>query len=458
MADRFDVIVVGARCAGAPLAALLARQGLEVALVERVTFPKDTLSTHIFQGPTINFLRRLGVLDKVYETGARPSTRIDGRQEELRYQLDVPQRPGDEGSFMSVRRFVLDPILLDAARESGAEVMMATNVSGLLRDGSRVVGVKATHGGQERELRARLVVGTDGRNSTVGELAGARKYNVTPGERFGYWGFFADASPGPDPALLYHRWEGRFVIAMPTDGGLYEIVVFPDQRFLPEFKRDREAAFLEHARACEPAADVIAGARRVGKLFGMLKFECFFRESAGPGWALAGDAGHFKDPAPGQGISDAFRQVQALAAVIHRAFSDSDDQLDQAVKAWSRWRDRDAAEHYWLAADFGAPGVAPSITVEILRQMQRRDQLDEVGDVLMHRAMPSKVFTPRRLLAATTARAVKPGVDRRHVLRELKQLIVTDTQRRRLLSHPEFMAPAGHRDAGETEVAGELAA
>ena len=149
MTDRFDVIVVGARCAGSPLATLLARQGLKVALLERATFPKDTLSTHIFQGPSINFLKRLGVLDKVYETGARPVTRLDGRQEELHYELDVPQRPGDEGGAMSVRRFVLDPILLNAASQAGAEVRMATNVTGLVRDGDRVAGVKANHGGQE---------------------------------------------------------------------------------------------------------------------------------------------------------------------------------------------------------------------------------------------------------------------------------------------------------------------
>ena len=458
MAENFDVIVVGARCAGSPLAALLARQGLHVAMVERATFPRDTLSTHIFQGPSINFLRRLGVLDQVVGTGARASTRVDGRQEELRYAFDVPQRPGDEGGFMSVRRMVLDPILAQAAGDAGAEVMMGTNVIGLVTDGGRVAGVSVVRGGESRELRARLVIGADGRNSTVAELVGARKYNVTPGERFGYWGFFADADPGPEPALMYHRWEGRFVIALPSDAGLYQIIVLPDRRFLPEFKRDREAAFLAHARACEPVAKVIDGAHREGKLFGMLKYECFFRESAGPGWALAGDAGHFKDPAPGQGMSDAFRQVQALAAVIGRAIGDPDDQLDQAVTAWSRWRDRDAAEHYWLAADFGAPGASPSLVVEILRQLQRHDRLAEIGDVLQHRAMPSKVFTPRRLLAATAARVATPGVDRRQVLRELRELVVTDAQRRRLMTRPEFVTSAEHADAGETEVTEPIAA
>lgn len=278
MADSYDVLVVGARCAGAPLATLLTRQGLRVAIVERATFPKDTLSTHIFQAPAINFLKRLGGYEKVLATGARPSTRVDLRQEQFQCVFRANDRPGDEGALMCVRRFRLDPILLEAATEAGADAFMATTVTGLLHDRGRVVGVTAVHQGKRRSLRARLVVGADGRNSTIANLVGARKYNVTPSERFAYWGFFADADPGPDPPLVYHRWDGRFVIAMPADDGLHFVLVLPDMRFLAEFRQDRDAAFMAHARACSPVAGTLMHAHRVGKMFGMLKFECFFRD------------------------------------------------------------------------------------------------------------------------------------------------------------------------------------
>ncbi len=452
MADEFDVIVVGARCAGAPLATLLERQGVRTALVERDRFPKDTLSTHIFQGPAINALRRFGVLEQVLATGARPGVKVDGRQEDLFYRLDVSQRPGDLGSFMSVRRHVLDPILAGAARDAGAKVMMSTKVTGVLHTGGRVSGVRVNYRGRERTLNARLVVGADGRHSTVAELVGARKYNVTPGERIGYWGFFADSNPSPEPTLVYHRWAGRFVIAISADDDLYQVIVLPDKTFLPEFKRDREAAFMEHARASAPVAQIISGARRTGKLLGVIKYECFFRESAGPGWALAGDAGHFKDPAPGQGISDAFRQVQALAPVIAGGIGGSDRALDDAVAAWARWRDRDAAEHYWLAADFGAPGEAPGLTVEILRRMQKRGQLEQLGDVLQHRQLPSKVFTPGKLLGATASLMARPGADRRQALRELKELVAIEARRQRLNRRPEFVPVSAQRDASPTGV------
>jgi 2-polyprenyl-6-methoxyphenol hydroxylase-like FAD-dependent oxidoreductase len=290
-----------------------------------------------------------------------------------------------------VRRFVLDPILLGAATRAGAEAMMPTTVTGLVRDGDRVVGVKARHQGKELTLEAKLVVGADGRNSTVGVLTGARKYNVLPGERFGYWWFFADADPGPDPPLIYHRWDGRFVVAVPADGGRYQVVVLPDMRFLPEFREDREAAFSAHARACAPVAEALDGAHSVGRMLGVLKFECFFRESAGPGWALVGDAGHFKDPAPGQGIADAFRQAEALAPVIVRAIGDTGETLDASVATWARWRDRDAAEHHWLAADFGAGGKAPEVVVEVTRRLYEQSRAAELGEVFQHRAKPSEV-------------------------------------------------------------------
>ncbi len=458
MNDRFDVIVVGARCAGAPLATLLARQGLKVAIVERATFPKDTLSTHIFQAAGINFLRRLGVLDSVLETGAQPYNTVRLRQEDFQATFELERRPGDTGGAMCVRRFVLDPILLDAATDAGAEALMSTNVTGLVFDGGRVAGVRTRSHGQEQRLMAKLVVGADGRNSTVAELAGARKYNVVPGERFGYWGYFENADSEIQGSLVFHRWAGRFVIAMPADAGLYLVIALPALRFLPEFRADREAAYMAHMQACEPVADILRDAQRVGKMFGMLKFETFFRESAGPGWALVGDAGHFKDPAPGQGISDAFRQSEALAPVIAGSIDGSPESLDAALNDWARWRDRDAAETYWLAADFGAAKAAPKLLVESTRLLEREGRIQELGDVFQHRRRPSGVITLPVLVKAARRAMRQPGVSRGEIMSEFRELIVTDTRRRRLNRKPEYVPIADHRDAGETEVPEEVTA
>lgn len=190
-----------------------------MAVVERAAFPKDTLSTHIFQAPAINFLKRLGVFEKILESGARTYTRVDLRQENFRCAFEVNQRPGDRGAFMSVRRFVLDPILLDAAAEAGAEVLMSTNVTGLRRDGDRVAGVTAVCQRRERALDAKLVVGADGRNSRVGELAGARNTTLSPGSGSATGGFSPAGIRVPiPPSYITAGRDGSSSRCRPTEG------------------------------------------------------------------------------------------------------------------------------------------------------------------------------------------------------------------------------------------------
>ena len=457
MMERFDVVIVGARCAGSPLATLLARQGVRVALVERAKFPRDTLSTHIFEAPGINLLARLGVLDRVCATGAEPIRRLDFRQDEFAARVEPSPRPGDIGGAMSVRRFLLDPILAEAAADAGAEVMMETNVTGLVQNG-RVTGVRVASGGSERELSARLVVGADGRNSTVAKLTGARKYHVVPSERFAYWGFFEDAEAGGEPEIVYHHWDGRIVIACPADSGLYQVIVIPDPRLVPDFRADLERAFTDQARACAPVADKLSGARRVGKLLGIVRWESFFRESAGPGWALVGDAGQFKDPTPGQGMTDAFRQAAAMAPAIAGAIGGSQSELDGAVAAWARWRDHDAFEHHWLACDLGAAGRSPAVLPAMMRRLERRGQVERFTDLFQHRSLPSRVFSPPLLLSTAAAMMARGEAGRTAVLREVGQLMATDARRKRLRRKPVFVDPGAHADAGETEVPQEARA
>src|ERR1700727_518541 len=141
-ADRYDVVVVGARRAGAPLGALLARAGARVAVVERASFPSDTLSSHLFEADALAFLDRLGLVDALRATGAPLVDWTDTRVEDLRISMALPQRPGDVGGMASVRRSLLDPLLAGAAQESGAELYTATEVTALLEGRGRGAGVR----------------------------------------------------------------------------------------------------------------------------------------------------------------------------------------------------------------------------------------------------------------------------------------------------------------------------
>ena len=430
MSDSFDVVVVGARCAGSPLATLLARAGLSVAVVEQATFPRDTLSTHNFQADALAFLDRLGVRDRLRATGAPFIRQVSSRAGDFHWSMSWPQEPGDIGGVASIRRFVLDPILAHAAAAAGADVRMGTKVVGLVGEDGRVTGVRVAAGRTESTLRAPLVVGADGRGSAVARFAGARRYDAVTNERFTYWAFFAGTDSQAEPTMVFHRWDTRFVLGLPVDGGLYMVIVMPDLAELTAFRSDLERCFMEHARSCEPIASVLAGARREGSFRGALRWEGYFREASGPGWVLVGDAGHFKDPAAGRGIADAFRQVEGLAPAIVAGLDGSGAGLDAETARWGRWRDSDLRTHHWFAHDLGKAGMLPAVLPEMLRALEARGELDQFMNLFSHRAEPSRVLTPARLLGATTRLLGRRTTDRHKVLTEVRALVAEDARRR----------------------------
>ena len=180
MTDRmYDAIVVGARCAGSPTAMLLARKGYRVLVVDRATFPSDTISTHLVHPPGVAALQRWGLLDQVVATGCPP---IDT------YVFDfgafaIAGSPGtaDNPVAYAPRRTVLDKILVEAASDAGAEVREGFTVTDLLMEENRVTGIMG-HGvkgkGKNDSLvveRARVVVGADGIQSIVGRKVGAER-------------------------------------------------------------------------------------------------------------------------------------------------------------------------------------------------------------------------------------------------------------------------------------------
>jgi flavin-dependent dehydrogenase len=438
MSERFDVIVVGARCAGSPLATLLARRGVRVAVLERATFPHDTLSSHLFETDALTFLDRLGVAEQLRATGAPFVRRMDMRIEDVQLTMDMPLLPGDVGGMASIRRWRLDPILAEAATAAGAQVRMGVKVTELLEDGGRVAGVRAIADGAETQLRARLVVGADGRHSTIARLCRSRRYNVTPSQRILYWAFFEGAKPATEPTFLSHRWGERFILGIPSDEGLYQVLIWPEMAELEAFQADLDGAFMAHARTCEPIADALAGAHRVGKTIGATRFEGFFRDPSGPGWVLSGDAGHFKSPAPGRGIGDAFLQAEALAPAIVGGLEGSEEQLDRAMKSWGRWRDKEFAEHYWLANEFEKPGTVPEVLTEVVRKLHEKGQAGQFFDVLNHRIKPSQLLTPARLLGAVGRLMAKGGVNRRALLGETASLAGEDLNHRWLNRRPAY--------------------
>jgi len=331
-AAAYDVIVVGGRCAGAPLAMLLARRGRSVLLLERARMPSDALSTHWIRGPGVRFLHDWGLLDRLLATGCPPLRQVT---------LDFEGRRLRGCPFATVapRRAVLDELLWEAAREAGADVHDRTGVRELLRDGDRVIGVRATSGGRELTARAQLVVGADGCRSAVARHAGADVLDdrgVLARTTYDYWSGCADSG-------LRVRFRGRRAVSeWPTHDGLtVAALVFP----IDEPRPPGRDGLVEHYLAgLREISGLPRGATRCGPIR-TAAVRNLRRRAHGPGWALAGDAGQHKDPVSAQGISDAFADAAALSATADAALR-GELPMDEATARYAAERDAERLEAF----------------------------------------------------------------------------------------------------------------
>ena len=411
MSDTVDVVVVGARCAGAPLATHLARAGLRVCLLDKARFPSDTASTHIIQPRGTAALDRLGVLDRLRSEGAADIERLVLQYEDVRLEAEYggtgAGRRLSTGATrgLSIRRPALDAAMLDAARGAGVDVRVRTPVTDVLRDADgRVSGVRSG----DTEIRARLVIGADGRDSFVARRVGAREYATYAAPRFAAWSYYRGARPDAG-RLRIGRFGSTALIATPADNGLLLVGVVPSMRERAEFLADRDAGFDARLARWPELRDLVGDARREGPMRIVPTWQAYFRTSAGPGWALVGDAGHFKDPSAAQGITDALRQAETLAGVVAGALGVGDAALDAATHDWWRRRDDDCRDMHWFAHDMGADGPTTPAMTEVVREIARTDST--LLTQVLNRDIPSSaVVTPSRVgRAAVHALRRRPG-------------------------------------------------
>lgn len=393
--ERFDVVIVGARCAGSPLATALARAGLRVAVLDRANFPSETPSTHVIQPSGVGILERLGVLDEVLAAGAVPLDRLTLVNDDVRIDGHV-DRQTFRAPALCVRRVTLDALLVEAAAAAGAHVRTATRMTGLIREGGRVVGVDTTAG----VLRATLVVGADGRHSTVAACVGAAEYHVSPPGRMPVWAYYEGVSAGEGRLRLGRIGELGY-LAGPTDSGLFMAGVATSIDAKDAFLAERERNFTAGVAAWPELADLLAGAKRVGPLRVLTEWHGYFRAASGPGWVLVGDAGHFKDFTPAQGISDALRQAERLGGAIEAGLGGGDLGIDDAMKRWWQWRDDDAYEMHWFATDIGMPGASSPLITRLMRDIAAdKHATTQLMRVLDHQVRPAQLLTTGRLAKA----------------------------------------------------------
>ncbi|MGB8221474.1 MAG: NAD(P)/FAD-dependent oxidoreductase [Polyangiales bacterium] len=317
--NAYDVVIVGARCAGAATAMLLAALGLRVLVFDKSRLGSDTVSTHALMRPAVLLLNRWGVTDRLEEEGTPRIERTaflyaDDRGSEA-VEVDIKPRHGVDALY-APRRTVLDRVLAEAAREEGADVRHGVQMLDLLRSrAGRVSGVVLRdEAGHVREVQAGLVIGADGRRSKVAQLVGATPYVWGRHATSCAFGYFRNLPV--DGNRWYYR-PGMGVGAIPTNDGQTLLFAAVPEDFASGSAAERGGTFVRVI--ADSAPDIgprLRAAERVGKLRFFPGMRGFLRQPWGEGWALVGDAGYMSDPITAHGITNALRDADILARTI----------------------------------------------------------------------------------------------------------------------------------------------
>lgn len=331
--SRYDAVIVGARCAGASTAMLLARAGAKVVLVDRGQYGADMVSTHALMRAGVLQLKRWGLLSRIMVAGTPPVGRTTFHYGEETIPIDIKPEHGI-GHLCAPRRTLLDRVLVDAARDAGAEVRHGVSLTDLQFDtNGRVTGAILRESNGERvAVGSGVVIGADGRQSMVARLVGAQNYVEGASASACVYGYHANM---PDDGYHWYFENGTSAGAIPTNDDQHCVFVgVPRDRFAATFRGNLEGGFLRMAAANSPGLRADIGkARRVGRLRGFAGGAGYLRQSYGPGWALVGDAGYFKDPITAHGITDALRDAELLSRAV----------LDGGARSLARYQDeRDA--------------------------------------------------------------------------------------------------------------------
>lgn len=367
----YDAIVIGARCAGSPTAMLLARKGYKVLLVDRASFPSDTISTLMIWPAGIAKLKQWGLLDGLIASNCPANTKFTIHAGDFPLGGWGPPVDGVSDSY-APRRKVLDNILVNAAVEAGVEMRQEFSVQEILSENGKVTGIRGSEkGGGAVTEKASIVIGADGKNSLVARSQDAPMYEHVPALSCFYYTFWSGV-----PADSYEDfWIGRrFVMTVPTNDSQTLIVMGTPIEDFQDFRSDIEGNYMKTIDAVPDLSERVHEGNREERFYGMADLPNFFRKPHGPGWALVGDAGYSKDPITAFGISDSFRDAELLANALDAGLSGSQP-IDDALANYEKKRNEKAKPQYQLTLRAAEYNVQHPRSME-LRAALRGNQPD----------------------------------------------------------------------------------
>ncbi len=412
VSDRsdYDAAIVGASLAGCATAIALGRTGARVALIEKQPDPAafKRICSHFIQASAAPTLERLDLLDPILASG--------GIRSRIRVWTSWGwiEPPADRaGHAVNLRRELLDPLVREAAAATpGVDLILGRSARGLIREDGVVRGVTLDDpAGTRSELRARLVVGADGRGSGIADLAGVRTKTLPHG-RFAYGGYFEGAPPANAPNSSVWMLDPHWVAAFPTDADLTFYAAMPTKELLPEFKADPAAALVSFVAGIPDPPPIRAG-RLVGSVLGKVEMPNSVRVPTAPGLALVGDAALTADPLFGVGCGWALQSGEWLAASVAPALR-GEESLDRGLARYRRRHRKELRGHAFLINDY-ASGRRLGLGERVLFAGAARDPNVAVA----FDALGTRRMKPGRALARAVPRAI--AVNARHALGRRRQ-------------------------------------
>jgi 2-polyprenyl-6-methoxyphenol hydroxylase-like FAD-dependent oxidoreductase len=390
---QYDAIVVGARCAGATTALLLARQGYRVLVIDRAKFPSDTMSTHVIHAPGIAALDRWGLLDAVVATGCPPIEHYSFDFGPV--VIDGTTHPVDgHTTAYAPRRTVLDAILVPAAADAGASVRQEFNVDDLIFSDDMVCGIRGHFRQGDREsLAARIVIGADGRGSHVAKAVRASTYNEKPRLQWAFYTYFRGL---PVDGFETYVRPFRGFAAAPTNDGLTMVVAGWPYAEARDYKADVEGNYHRTLKLVPDFGARVKRATREEQFLGGA-VPNYFRTPFGPGWALVGDAGYNMDPITAQGISEAFRDAEQCSAAVHQWLS-GQRSFDDALHSWHQARDRRVLAMYEFTTQLATLEPPPPEMQQLLGAIHgNQPAMDDFVSVNAGTLSPEAFFSTDRI-------------------------------------------------------------
>jgi flavin-dependent dehydrogenase len=420
-AGEFDVAVVGASVGGCTAARLFAQSGARVALIERRPDPGafKVVCTHAILPPATPIIERLGLAPLLAKRGAPRR----GAEAWTPYGGWI-RLPDDATEGWGVTRRTLDPLLRDlAAGTPGVEFFPGWTATRVLPDHTRPAGVEV----EDRDhrtltIRARLLVGADGRDSAVARLAGVRG-RVRPHNRFFYFAYWRGVKSATNSIRIW-LLDPEGGALFPNEDDLTVLVAAYHRSRLAEVRADLEGSYMRMLASLPDGPD-LSGAERVSKLRGKLEMPNVMRPAAGPGIAFVGDAALATDPLFGVGITFAFQSAEWLVDETIAAL-DSEHELDDALRRYRRkfaWR---LGTHHFVIAEYST-GRRLRLLERLMFRAATVDPVVQraVGEVLTREASPfrlvdprvaARFFIPRPALARPGSNASQPS--RLHMTKE----------------------------------------